>query len=158
MRQATWIFGLCVKDHKVFHFARYWDLLSLHGHMEHAEILSQGRYKVGDSWKDYWSRFAADFFCNLKFWKQLSEYSYRECMVTPCFESMGNITLDGVLIQDIAAIQSVDALICKFYFQEWAIFCLYVITYLDSFEKPVLGNVQNNTLKSMFWGCSISKM
>ena len=46
----------------------------------------------------------------------------------------GNITLDGFLIQNIAEIQSVDALICKFYFQEWAIFCLCVITYTDSFE------------------------
>ena len=68
------------------------------------------------------------------------------------------VTLDGFLIQNIAEIQSVDALIGKFYFQELAIFCPRVITYSDSFEKPVWGNVQNNTLKSMFWRCSINKM
>ena len=47
-------------------------------------------------------------------------------MVTPCFESMGDITLDGFLIQNIAEIQSVDAL--EFYFQEWAIF-VYVLSH-----------------------------
>ena len=54
----------------------------------------------------------------------------------------GNITLNGFLIQNIAEIQSVDALIGIFYFQEWAIFCLRVITHSDSFEKPVWGNIQ----------------
>ena len=43
-------------------------------------------------------------------------------MVTPCFESMGEYYFGRILIQNIAEIQSVDALICKFYFQEWAIF------------------------------------
>ena len=55
-------------------------------------------------------------------------------MVTPCFESMGEYYFGRILIQNIAKIQSVDALICKFYVQEWAIFCLGVITYTDSFE------------------------
>ena len=40
-------FGLCVKDILCLHFAQYSDLLSLHGHMEHTETLSQGRYKEG---------------------------------------------------------------------------------------------------------------
>ena len=55
-------------------------------------------------------------------------------MVTPCFESMGEYYFGRIFGQNIAEIQSVDALICKFYFQEWAMFCICVITYTDSFE------------------------
>ena len=55
-------------------------------------------------------------------------------MVTPCFEVWGILLWTDFLIQNIAKIQSVDALICKFYIQELTIFCLGVITYTDSFE------------------------
>ena len=38
------------------------------------------------------------------------------------FKVWRNITLDGFLIQDIAEVQSVDALIGEFYFQKWRFF------------------------------------
>ena len=47
MRQALYISVPCVKDLVVCHFVRYWDHLSLYGHMEHKE--NQSRNKVRDS-------------------------------------------------------------------------------------------------------------
>ena len=43
-------------------------------------------------------------------------------MVTPCFESMGNITLDGFLIQNIAEIQSIIPLFANFIFRKGRFF------------------------------------
>ena len=55
-------------------------------------------------------------------------------MATPCFESM-----EEYYFGRIFEIQSVDALICKFYFQEWAIFVSvlsHILTALNSlFEE-----------------------
>ena len=56
----------CVKDLVVCHFVRYWDYLSLYGHMEHKETQSQSR-RVRGSEKDFGSRFAVDLFCSWKF-------------------------------------------------------------------------------------------
>ena len=63
MRQALYISVPCVKDLVVCHFVRYWDHLSLYGHMGHKQTQSQSRNKVRDSEKDFGSRLAADFFC-----------------------------------------------------------------------------------------------
>ena len=63
MRQVLYISVPFVKDLVVCHFVRYWDHLSLYGHMEHKETQNQSRSKVRDSEKDFGSRFAADLFC-----------------------------------------------------------------------------------------------
>ena len=88
MRQVPCISGPCVKDLSVFGYGRYWDHLSLYGYMERIEIQNHSRNKAWDSWKDHWSLFTADLFCNWKFRKQLNGYSYKKYMATPCTESM----------------------------------------------------------------------
>ena len=57
--------------------------------------------------------------------------------------------LDGLLVQNVANIQSVNALICEFGIQKRAVPCFCRFTDPDSVEKPVWRNIQNNTLKSM---------
>ena len=66
--------------------------------------------------------------------------------------------LDGLLIQNVANIQSGNAFIGEFDIQKRAVpfFCRF--TDPGSFEKPVLRNIQNNTLKSMSRRSNVSKM
>ena len=56
---------------------------------------------------------------------------------------------DGLLIQNVANIQSVNAFIGEFDIMNRAVPCFCRFTDPDSYEKPVLRNNQNNTLKSM---------
>ena len=88
MRQVPSISGPCAKHLSVFGYGRYWDHLSLYGHMERIEIQNHSRNKVWDSEKDQRSLFAADLLCSWKFWKQPNGYSYKKCMATPCIENM----------------------------------------------------------------------
>ena len=57
--------------------------------------------------------------------------------------------LDGLLIQNVANIQSVKAFIGEFDIQKRAVLCFCRFTDPDSFEKPVRRNIQNDTSKSM---------
>ena len=66
--------------------------------------------------------------------------------------------LDGLLIQNVANIQSVNAFIGEFDIQKRAVPCFCRFTDPDSFEKPVWRNIQNNTLKSMSGRSNVSKM
>ena len=88
MRQVPCISGPCTKHLSVFGYGRYWDHLSLYGHMERIEIQNHSRNKVWDSEKGHRSLFAADLLCSWKLWKQPNGYSYKKCMVTPCIENM----------------------------------------------------------------------
>ena len=59
-------------------------------------------------------------------------------MATPCIESAeGFFFLDGLLVQNVANIQSVNAFIGEFYIQKRAVPCFCRFTDPDSFEKPV---------------------
>ena len=44
--------------------------------------------------RGFWERLLESIYfrllLSLKFWEQLSEFSFRKCVVTPCFESMGD--------------------------------------------------------------------
>ena len=86
MRQVPCISGPCAKHLSVFGYGRYWDHLSLYGHMELIEIQNHSRNKVWDSEKDHRSLFATDLLCSWKFWKQPNGYSYKKCMATPCIK------------------------------------------------------------------------
>ena len=160
MRQVPCILGPCSKDLSVVYYVLYWDHLSLYGHMERKEILNPSSCKVGDHVKDLESRVAANLLCNWRFWKQQNEYSYRKCMATPCTEYgvRRDFILDGLLVQNVANIQSVNAFIGEFDIQTRAVPCFCRFTDPDSFEKPVSRNIQNNTLKSMSGRSNVSKM
>ena len=86
-------FGPLRKTFSVFGYGRYWDHLSLYGHMERIEIQNHSRNKVWDSWKDHRSLFAADLLCNWKCWKQPNGYSYKKCKATPGIENMEGVLL-----------------------------------------------------------------
>ena len=60
--------------------------------------------------------------------------------------------------QNVANIQSVNAFIGEFDIQKRAVPCFCRFTDIDSFEKPVWRNIQNNTLKSMSGRSNVSKM
>ena len=79
-------------------------------------------------------------------------------MATPCIQSTEGFILDGLLVQNVANIQSVNAFIGEFDIQKRAVPCFCRFTDPDSFEKPVRRNIQNNTLKSMSGRSNVSKM
>ena len=66
--------------------------------------------------------------------------------------------LDGLRIQNVANIQSVNAFLGQFVIQKRAVPCFCRFTDPDSFEEPVWRNIQNNTLKSMSGRSNVSKM
>ena len=92
--------------------------------MEHKEILSQGRYKVGDSGKDYWSRFAADWFVINTFVSNWASIAIRNVWGLLVLKVWGIITLDGFLIQNIAEIFHASSEFMDWLSSDWII-CYY---------------------------------
>ena len=86
------ISGPCAKHLSVFGYGRYWDHLSLYGHMERIEIQNHSRNKVWDSEKDHRSLFAADLLCSWKIWKQPNGYSYKKWNKWIKLQKLGLIT------------------------------------------------------------------
>ena len=159
MRQVPCISGPCAKHLSVFGYGRYWDHLSLYGHMERIEI----------------QNITAGTRCGI-LRKTIEVYLLQTCFVVDNFGSnrtgiaiwnawrllvlkiWRDFTLDRFLIQHVAYIQSVNAFIDKFDFQKRAVLCFWRFTYPDSFEKSVGGNIKNDTLKSMLRRCNFSKI
>ena len=137
-------------------YGRYWDHLSLYGHMESIEIQNHNRNKVWDSEKDHRSLFAADLLCSWKFWKQPNGYSYKKCMATPCIENMEEFYF-GQISDSTCCLNSKRQCL---YWQIWLSEkdgSLFLKVHLP-FEKSVEGNFQNDTLKSMLRRCNVSEM
>ena len=156
MRQVPWISGFCVKRSQFFSFCS----------IQRSPVTTRphGAYRNSEpeqvhSGKDYWSRFAADFFCNWKIWKQLSEYSYRKWMAASLFYKYRGILLwADILFKMLLKCKASMPLLVNFIFRNGRRFCLRVIIHPDRFWKACLRKCQNDTLKSMFRGCNISKI
>ena len=144
MRQVPCILGPCSNDISGLHYLLYWDHLSLYGHMERTEIVNQSSRKMGDPWKDLESGVAANLLCNWRFLKQQNGYSYRKCMAT-LLKVPRDFILDGLLIQNVANIQSVNAFISEFDIQKRAVPCFCRFTDPDSFEKKEPRDIPGET-------------
>ena len=126
--------------------------------MERKEILNPSSCKVGDHVKDLESRDAANLLCNWKFWSIRTSIAIGNAWRLLVLKVRRDFILDGLLVQKVANIQSVNAFIGEFDIQKRAVPCFCRFTDPDSFEKPVWRNIQNNTLKSVSGRSNFSKM
>ena len=99
MRHVPCISDQCAKDMSLSGYGRYWDHLSLYGHMVRIEIQNHSRNKMWDSGKDHRSRFAVDVLYNWKFWKQPNWYGIRNAWLLLVSEVWRDFILDGFLIK-----------------------------------------------------------
>ena len=159
MRQVPCISGPCAKHLPVFGYGRYWDHLSLYGHMERIGIQNHSRNKVCDSEKDHRSLFAADFLCSWNFGSNRTGIAIRNAWRLLVLKIWGGGVYFGQIYDSTCCLNSKRQCL---YWQIWlsekggSLFLRF--TYPDSFEKSVGGNIQNDTLKSMFRRCNVSKM
>ena len=87
--------GPCANHLSVFGYGRYYDHLSLYGHMERIEIQNHSRNNVWDFQKDHRSLFAVDLLFNWKFWSNQNGIAIRNAWRLLVLKVWRDFTLIG---------------------------------------------------------------